>query len=254
MGLFDKLKKMMSFSFNVQEGAPPLSPEQERGLALGAIYAAEGYLPINALSMGADARTAAKLLAGAWGVHGPADVPKTYAFLFDEGHRGLYELTVPWALRMIGTPRREQKEFGRTLMAELPRQANERGIDPDRAMLAYTNWSMTYSYGMHSDLVDPLPDSILAWDMARVVHLSRLLRDAGFVSPEDAWAAVQRASDTARAGYGSWQEFADAFVVGRAFWATLNDRDHGGDDTGDFIKAVKELHEQPESPWRRFAW
>ncbi|NQX26081.1 DUF1266 domain-containing protein [Microbacteriaceae bacterium VKM Ac-2854] len=254
MGLFDKLKKMMSFSFNMQEGAPPLSPEQERGLAVGAIYAAEGHLPINALSMGADARTAAKLLKGAWGVHGPADVPETYAYLFDAGHRGLYELAVPYAMELLAASRSEQRSLGRRNVEEVPRRATELGLDPDRAMTAYLNWSGTYSFGMHNDLVDPLPASILAWDMARVVHLSRLLLDAGFVSPEDAWAAVHRASETARAGYGSWQEFGDAFVVGRAFWSSITNRDHAGDETGDFVKAVKELQEQPESPWVRLAW
>ncbi|MDQ0425167.1 DUF1266 domain-containing protein [Cellulomonas iranensis] len=252
MGFLSSLKSFFSSSFHTLEGARPLSDAEQRGLALGAVHAAEGSLPMNALTMEADQRTAARLLAGAWDVHGPQDVENTYAFLLTEGHRGYYAVVGP-AVEATFEQRLGRRE-SEAKADEVAAQAAARGLDGARAREWYLGWLAAAKVGGHGELVDPLPASIVAWDAARVVHVSRLLVDAGFVDEARAYAAIAQAVDLARPAYASWKDFGDAFCVGRAFWKASNMRDPLDSEIGKFTSATRSLLEQEDSPWLTVRW
>ncbi len=252
MGLFDKIKAIFATEFATLDGAPALTPEQDRALALGAVYAAEGHLPMNAPTMEADPGTAQKLLSGAWDVHGPDDVDGAYAYLLHQGHRGYYALVAPRVEEVFATRggRGLQKEH----QARVAQEAAERGLDPARAQKWYVGWTGAAVAGGHAALPDPLPSSIVAWDAARVVHLSRLLLDAGLVTPDRAWDAMGEAVGLARPAYRGWEEFGRAFVVGRAFWTAGTSRNPVDGDISKFDGAVDDLLKVDGSPWLRLAY
>lgn len=257
MGLFDKIKDMFSTSADLyaKEGAPELSTTQRRGLALGAVYAVEGVLPINALTAEVDARTAAKPLAAGWGVHGAADVESTYDLLLSQGHRGYYAIAMPKVEELYSgrLGRREAKAAGEQHVAQVRQEATARGLDPDRAVASYQGWSASAQVGGHGELSDPLPQSIAAWDAARVVHVSRLAVDAGYVTPERAWAAIDEAVAMSRPAYASWQQFGEGFLAGRAFWSAGN-RTPLDQDLPDFKRATRRLLDTESSPWRTLSY
>ncbi len=252
MGFMSALKKFLSSSYVTVEGARPLSPAEQRGLALGAVYAGEGGLPMNALTMQADQRTAAKLLAGAWDVHGPQDVETTYEFLLTEGHRGYYAVVGP-AVEATFAQRLGRRET-EAKAQEVAAQAGARGLDGARAQEWYYGWLASAKVGGHGELVDPLPASVVAWDAARVVHVSRLLVDAGYVDETRAFAAITQAVDLSRPAYASWQEFGDAFCVGRAFWKAANMRNPVDNEIGAFTGATRTLLTAEDSPWLTVRW
>jgi hypothetical protein len=253
MGLFDKIKSMFTAEFIVLEGAPALTPEQDRALALGAVYAAEGHLPVNAPTMEADPATAQKLLSGAWDVHGPDDVDRAYAFLLHQGHRGYYALVAP-RVDEVFADRRGARGLQQEHLARIGGEAAERGLDPERARAWYTGWTGAAVAGGHAALADPLPASIVAWDAARVVHLSRLLLDAGLVTRDRAFEAMGEAVGLSRPAYRGWEEFGRAFVVGRAFWTAGTSRNPVDGDIGSFDRAVDRLLKDDGSPWLRLAY
>ncbi|MGW9417067.1 DUF1266 domain-containing protein [Cellulosimicrobium funkei] len=257
MGLFDKLKEMFSTTADLyaKEDAPALTPAQQRGLALGAVYAVEGVLPINALTVEADARTAAKPLAAGWDVRGADDVERTYEFLLTQGHRGYYAIAMPKVEELYSgrLSRRDAKGAADQHVAQARQEATARGLDPERAVAFYQGWSASAQMGGHGELADPLPPSIAAWDAARVVHVSRLAVDAGFVTPERAWAAIEEAVTMSRPAYASWEQFGDGFLAGRAFWSAGN-RTPVDQDLPDFKRAVRRLLDTESSPWRTLSY
>jgi hypothetical protein len=251
VGLFSKLKDLFTFQFEVLEDAPVLTPDQDRALAVGAVYAAEGGLPINAPTM-TDPKTAAKLLSGAWDISGPTDVDAVYEFLLHQGHRAYYAIVAPRVEEAIAAGRRS-RALRDQHKAQAAQDAAARGLDPQRASDWYDYWTASAVAGGHAELVDPLPAGIAAWDAARVVQLSRLLLDAGYVTPERAWSAMSEAAEMSRPAYSSWKEFGDAFVVGRAFWSAGN-RNPIDQDVRKFKDAVDNLLTTEGSPWLRLAF
>ncbi|GAA4990496.1 DUF1266 domain-containing protein [Streptomyces hyderabadensis] len=263
MGLFSSLRDIFSGSttYNVLEGAPALTPAQDRGLALGAMYAVEGHLPINALTMEADARTAAKLAKGAWDTADAAAARGTYRYLLGGGHDGAYQLLLPYLEAYLAVaPTRKRallKEPHERALRELPELAASHGLDPARLRNQFVNGAYYYGNLVTYGTPEPLPRSIVGWDAARVVHVSRIFVDAGFVAPDEAWTAIEQAVGLARSEYRSWEEYESAFRTGRLLWQMEEkrfDQTRATDDVAKFERAAKDLLTDEASPWKRLAW
>ena len=61
--------------------------------------------------------------------------------------------------------------------------------------------------------------SIDAWDMGRLVLVTRCCFDAGYISDEEAWRYIFNARSLSQKVYTSWEEFASGYVIGRAMWS-----------------------------------
>lgn len=257
MGIFGSLKGLFTFNYNILADAPALTTEQERGLALGAVYASEGDLPINALTMEADAKTAAKVLRGPWGVVDTESARETYRYLISTGHRGIYQVVRPY-LEELGSAKKrgEYVAIQRRGAQELPEVALRHGLAADDVVRHFGGYANTI-YEVKRNLPEQYPTSIAAWDAARVVHVSRLFLDAGFIQPDEAWAAIAQAVQLARAEHTSWTEFNGGFVFGRAFWQMGMrgaDAEKISRDVSTFQFNAERLLTREDSPWTRLAW
>ena len=89
-----------------------------------------------------------------------------------------------------------------------------------------------------------MPNSVIAWDLVRVVNLGRWAYLCGYVNEDEMWQIMQVAADTALEHFSSWEEYGASFVMGRGVWH------------GDFFKQktayeiVSLLLEDDESPWK----
>jgi hypothetical protein len=257
MGLLGKFKGLLDSGFRVLPDAPPLTPEQERGLALGAMYAADDALPVNALTTESDPRLAAKILDAGWGITDAATARATYAFLLrGGGHRGVYSCVRAYLNAGWDLSRSDERARLERATREVPAVAARRGERPEVA-LRYFTAAWPHRAMMQGHRPRRIIDSIAAWDAARVVHVSRFLLDAGFLDPAETWTAIAEATAMCRPEYPSWEEFQLGFLAGRAFWQSSTggyDSMEIGRDYRRFISCGRQLVTRADSPWVRVGW
>ena len=61
--------------------------------------------------------------------------------------------------------------------------------------------------------------SIVAWDMGRLVMVTRSCYDSGYIDEEEAWKYIENAYKACKEVYADWDEFAKGYVFGRAMWS-----------------------------------
>ena len=60
-----------------------------------------------------------------------------------------------------------------------------------------------------------MPESVIAWDLVRVVNLARWARLCGYLNDDEMWQIMQTAADTALHHFSSWEEYGRSFIMGR---------------------------------------
>ncbi|MNL22372.1 hypothetical protein D3C87_1437170 [compost metagenome] len=87
---------------------------------------------------------------------------------------------------------------------------------------------------------------ILAWDVARAVHLVRLSFIAGYLDDNEAWKEILRWAPVIEGKYNDWMAFSQSFLIGRTFWCGVDDPE---------TKSIAErLLGHPLSPWQFISW
>lgn len=95
---------------------------------------------------------------------------------------------------------------------------------------------------------DRIPESVIAWDLVRVVNLARWARLCGYLNEEEMWQVMQTAADTALEHFSSWEEYGLSFTMGRGVW-------HGDPDDSETANGITSLLlEDTESPWKQSVW
>jgi hypothetical protein len=87
---------------------------------------------------------------------------------------------------------------------------------------------------------------LLAWDMARLVHVARSARHARFLEDAEAWTYVLAAGSQVAGAFRGWDDFGHSFLRGRLAWAAAVD--------GKVDGAIEHLLADPASTWNRRAW
>lgn len=99
-------------------------------------------------------------------------------------------------------------------------------------------------YGYFSDVTELPQVSVLAWDLGRMVMVTRCCFDCGYLSEAEAWAYIEGALEACRAVYADWEELARGYVFGRAMWSGPNITLEGILQIADGL-----LHDE-QSPWQ----
>jgi len=68
------------------------------------------------------------------------------------------------------------------------------------------------------------PLLLWAWDLGRTVEVARYGFSAGYLSRDEAWAAIHRASDAIHALFGSFDEYVVEYCLGLAYWGASEQR------------------------------
>ncbi|MDF3297420.1 DUF1266 domain-containing protein [Streptomyces tropicalis] len=105
--------------------------------------------------------------------------------------------------------------------------------------------------------------SPLAWDAALYVDISRRGFAAGLITEADAWTALKNIVPSVAGTYGSWQEYADHYLLGRKVWRDgLRSPGGGASEPGrPAPQAVADAHLRSlldpanrASPWNLAPW
>ena len=86
--------------------------------------------------------------------------------------------------------------------------------------------------------------NVTAWDMGRLVNVSRWCYELGYISEVKAWEYIYSAEKESMLHYTNWQQFGKSYVIGRSIW--------GGDDMAVTMDMVEKLLHDPASPWVMF--
>lgn len=78
---------------------------------------------------------------------------------------------------------------------------------------------VSYDFIKLKQMAELYRQPIDAWDMGRLVLVTRCCFDAGYISDEEAWRYIFNARSLSQKVYTSWEEFARGYVIGRAMWS-----------------------------------
>ncbi len=87
---------------------------------------------------------------------------------------------------------------------------------------------------------------ILAWDLCRAIAIARSAHALGWLSEPETWRLVLDAGRGLREAYASWDELAEAYVLGAEYFSPTEPTGHAA--------MVRWLQRSPSSPWRRVAF
>jgi hypothetical protein len=217
-----------------------LSPEQYRKIALGALYSEQKGAYLNSLRTGIEKSYIRKLLSEAWDADDRDEAVETLRYLQTKGYRFYF----PAVAKSLGLPEEEQK----TIIIE------SFDNDDDRQQ----------AYSLLCSLTEALPElkeaGIIAadgdvakygaagWDCGRLVFLSRLCRDVGYIADDEAWKAIDTAAEFSKKLFSSWRDYANSYIIGRAMWGGA------GAYNGTIIDIAAYLLAEPKSPWTQLPW
>lgn len=86
-----------------------------------------------------------------------------------------------------------------------------------------------------------VPD-MAAWDLGRLINISRFAFDAGFLSREEALGYIRKAALEMKKHYKSWKELSTGYQFGRYIWG-------GGDNYEEMKEGMEQLLTEEDSPW-----
>lgn len=99
--------------------------------------------------------------------------------------------------------------------------------------------------GIISSESDIMRLGVVAWDAGRLNFVARAAMQKGYLTPEECQEYIGRAYGMAKdAGFRSWRDFADSYMLGRTMW----------NGQSNMAGLAQDLLENPSSPWVRFPW
>jgi hypothetical protein len=98
---------------------------------------------------------------------------------------------------------------------------------------------------------DVPPQGILAWDLGRVVSLTRSVYTAGYMTEEESWRWIAAAAREAQKSFPSWRSWGASYAFGYQFWLA---RGVNVPDPVPFPKTLDERLNDPRSPWVELSW
>lgn len=162
------------------------------------------YMPIGALLIGThgepyvtlrltqDEDFSAEILAEGWGIKDRGDGLKMLESLLKGRH----------AVR-----------FGETF--ESLKAGDLTGIDPDDVEDYESSVEgLTEALGIPMDTVKGCR-TLIGWDLERVGYLARLFVNVGFISEDEAWEWMEKASKEIKKNFSSWEEYIVSVLLGR---------------------------------------
>lgn len=87
---------------------------------------------------------------------------------------------------------------------------------------------------------------IVAWDMVRLGYVVRMAYCADYITSQEAWNYLSKATKITQQSFSSWKEMMESWELGRNFWAY--------DQKANFKPLIDKLLYEAESPWQKLSW
>ncbi|GEM_PF-175714 len=228
--------------FNRNKDGVTLSKEELRAISVGAILAEvnSDYFDSLKTTSTSAVNTIAGILKRDWGINGAAEAVMTLERLKTLRSSSYINLILKQAPECITSP-------AAATISKIHEEAGTEALD-DNTLMSYANnlgkvVGVLKQRGFISDISDLTQINAEAWDLGRMVNVSRYCFDCGYLTEEQAWSYIFDAYEKSAASYRGWSDFAKAYVIARAVW--------GGESLNLTVAMdiVTELQQNPESPW-----
>lgn len=201
-----------------------LAEERSRMLAVGAFYARSNRAFNDTLALlpeetgtGTRREKAIEGLADAWRVTSSEEAAGTLNNLLAGMHAPRFAIVHSLAQAGAAAAARETwtrlPEQHRAFLREVSAVHGMDGLDRD-----YDNWTQAIKFGFVSLLPQPLNTDATAWDLARLVYVTRASHTAGYLDDASAWGILARGLAETQRHYRNWRQFGTGFLTGGLFW------------------------------------
>lgn len=236
MGFFKKvLKAMSSQKYRTNPYPTHLTDSQLLALNIGAINAEQTSYYCDSLETGCDKQETADNLANYYDICDSRTASTTLNWLKDEGHRVYFDA--------------------------IKKMVAGASSAMDTNVLAEEQIAIAYTYVEHlKSTVEELMDekciadikelgdaSIIAWDMGKLVLVSRCCCELGYISEAEAWEYINYACTKCKETYEDWSSLANGYIIGRAMWNGSNMMLTG------IIGIAQDLLRDSNSPWKKIS-
>lgn len=217
-----------------------LDAGQQWAVACGADVAFVNRQYLDDLSTGTGWEQCREQLLEWWDIGCTAALQEKLGWLQESGHRIEYDII--WqAINAVSM--KESKAFLREHIAtnELEEAVVMERLRNTRDALDLFRKRKLISEGLQPDM--------LIWDFARIINLSRLGYDAGYISYEQSNEYIQACVPLIKRTYTSWKQLSVSYQFARCVW--------NGVEIGSFDilrNNMEHLLTAPESPWVRLSF
>ena len=235
MSFIRKMKKVLS-SKKYRENPNPENLSQERlaALNIGAINSEQTCYYCDSLTTGEKVYEIKGNLENFYDITDHDSAVETLEWLFNRGHRIYFD-----AIKTMYSGTGEGIDYSKFTEEKqanfMEYFMNMQGVLPFLVEAGYFS----------GNVFDIAKMSIIAWDMGRLVMVTRSCYDCGYISEEEAWKYIENAYKACKEVYADWNEFAKGYVFGRAMWS--------GD--AQFLAGIMSIAEgllaDEQSPWKK---
>lgn len=215
--------------------------DEYRKIAIGALYSEQQTAYINSLTTGLGKSQIRKLLSEWWSIDDTEDAKENLDYLKNKGFRFYFNAVLK--AYKSANPKDQEK-----ILIEAFDPADESyEEDVQKAYDQLTSLQETWEELTQNDIIKSIDElekyNNIGWDCGRLVFLSRLCFDAGYISEEETWAYINRAYELAIPHFENWQELSKSYIIGRGMW--------GGKDCANegIMLIAEQLLKNERSPW-----
>ncbi len=249
MNFFRKLSQILSKEeYRRNPVSQNLKLQQLTAISIGAINAEQTGYFCDSLSTGGRATEIKENLSEYYGIVDRDSAFETLNWLCLEGHRKYFDIikkTILNKAESMGIIEAADIEhvqiYFSNLQAALPEFIEHVQIYFSNLQAALPELIQENILCSKADLSN---SSIAAWDMGRLVLVTRCCFDVGYISEQEAWDYINRAYKVCKENYSSWEQLANGYLIGRAMWSGSNIALTG------IIAIAKGLLQDEQSPWK----
>ncbi|WP_103867538.1 DUF1266 domain-containing protein [Aquimarina sp. I32.4] len=235
-----KITKILSGKIHFNKNSD-ISKEQYKKLAIGAIYSQQQTAYINSLTTGLGKSNIRELLSKWWGINNTNEAWEKLDYLAEKGFR-YYFKTVLKAYQATG--KEEQEKIILNGFDE-NNEKYEEDIQKAYQQLVYLQetWKELTENNIVLTEEELIKYNNIGWDCGRLVFLSRLCFDAGYISENEVWIYIDQAYELAANNFENWTAFSKSYIIGRGMWGGTSSGNEG------IISIAEKLLNEEKSPW-----
>ena len=234
MGFIRKMQKVLSNKQYRENPTPEnLSNERLAALNVGAINSEQTCYYCDSLTTGEQESEIKENLGNFYDITDHESAIETLNWLYERGHRVFFD-----TMKQLYSGTGEGIDY--SMLDE-----DEQMSFMEYFMNLQSALPVLAENGYFSDVSEIAKISITAWDMGRLVMVTRSCYDCDYINEEEAWAYIENAHKACKEEYSDWREFAKGYIFGRAMWS-------GNSEYLTGIMSIAEgLLSNEESPWKK---